>query len=98
MEFGYEYGNAYCAHLLGKFAHKMDFGLEHANFSWPECDVPMSALASNGWQRFWVLEIHAVQDPAIGRYLVSAPCLSFGHNRSVLNTMRVHQPHCLARH
>ncbi len=65
-EHGYKYANTYCAHLLGRFSHKMDYGLEDVNFARPENHTPMSAAAPNGDTRFWVLEIHILQDPAIG--------------------------------
>ena len=65
-EFGYVYGNKYCAHLLGEFAHKTRYGLAAINFARPENDTPMSDPAPNGDKRYWVLEIHILQDPAIG--------------------------------
>ncbi|EIE22222.1 aminopeptidase [Coccomyxa subellipsoidea C-169] len=68
QEHGYKYANTYCAHLLGRFSHKMDYGLEDVNFARPENHTPMSAAAPNGDTRFWVLEIHILQDPAIGMY------------------------------
>ncbi len=65
-EFGYVYGNGYCAHLLGEFAHKTRYGLEDINFARTENNVPMSEPAPNGDKRYWVLEIHILQDPAVG--------------------------------
>ena len=65
-EHGYTYGNSYCAHLIGNFNHKMHYGLEDVNFARPENHTPMSAPTPNGEARFWVLEIHLLQDPAIG--------------------------------
>jgi Xaa-Pro dipeptidase len=63
---GYEYGNHYCAHLLGKFAHKTEYGLGDINFARPENHTCISSPAPNGDKRYWVLEIHILQDPAIG--------------------------------
>ena len=60
------YGNEYCAHLLGEFAHKTRYGLADINFARPENDTSMSASAPNGDKRYWVLEIHILQDPAVG--------------------------------
>ncbi len=65
-EHGYKYANTYCAHLLGDFSHKTKYGLEEVNFARPENHTPMSAAAPNGDARFWVLEIHILQDPNIG--------------------------------
>ena len=68
LEHGYQYGNTYCAHLIDAFAHKTRFGMDDVNFARPENNSPMSAPAPNGDARFWVLEIHILQDPAIGTY------------------------------
>ena len=65
-EHGYKYGSSYCAHLPGNVNHKMHYGLEDVKLARPENHTPMSAAAPNGDARFWVLEIHILQDPAIG--------------------------------
>ena len=65
-EHGYQYGNHYCAHLLDEFSHKTKHGMEAANFASPDCRTPMSAPGADGQPRFWVLEVHVLQDPAVG--------------------------------
>ena len=65
-EHGYHYGNHYCAHLLDEFSHKTKHGMEAANFASAECQTPMSAPGADGQPRFWVLEVHVLQDPAVG--------------------------------
>ncbi|KAK9832653.1 hypothetical protein WJX81_007776 [Elliptochloris bilobata] len=67
-EHGYKYGNHYCAHLLDEFSHKTKFGMEAVNFACPENLTPMSTPGAGGQPRFWVLEIHILQDPSIGIY------------------------------
>lgn len=67
-EHGYRYGNHYCAHLLDEFSHKTKHGMEAANFASPDCQTPMSAPGADGQPRFWVLEVHVLQDPAVGTY------------------------------
>ena len=65
-EHGYRYGNHYCAHLLDEFSHKTKHGMEAANFASPDNQTPMSAPGADGQPRFWVLEVHVLQDPAVG--------------------------------
>ena len=40
--------------------------MEAANFASPDCQTPMSAPGADGQPRFWVLEVHVLQDPAVG--------------------------------
>ena len=40
--------------------------MEAANFASPDNQTPMSAPGADGQPRFWVLEVHVLQDPAVG--------------------------------
>ncbi|KAL0022533.1 hypothetical protein WJX79_009701 [Trebouxia sp. C0005] len=66
---GYEYANPnYCAHLVGKFSHDLEFGDDPQHYACPECSTPMNALGPDNQERMWILEIHLLQDPGIGKY------------------------------
>lgn len=66
---GYEYANPnYCAHLVGKFSHDLEFGDDPQHYACPECSTPMNALGPDGQERMWILEIHLLQEPGIGKY------------------------------
>ena len=68
-EQGYEYAHdKYCAHLIGEFSHETGFGESPTNYACPENDTPMNARHSDGRPRHWILEIHLLQDPSLGRY------------------------------
>jgi hypothetical protein len=68
LEHGYEYANSnYCAHLIGEFAHVANFSDDAVNYACPDNHVPMSAPDVSGAVRHWVLEIHLLQDPAVGK-------------------------------
>ena len=65
---GYEYANPnYCAHLVGKFSHDKEFGDDPQHYACPECSQPMNAPGPNGQERMWILEIHLLQDPSVGK-------------------------------
>ncbi|KAL3152550.1 hypothetical protein ABBQ32_001577 [Trebouxia sp. C0010 RCD-2024] len=67
-EAGYEYANPnYCAHLVGKWSHDQEFGDAPEHFACPACSTPMNAPGPDGQQRMWILEIHLLQDPSVGR-------------------------------
>ncbi|KAK9795878.1 hypothetical protein WJX73_005071 [Symbiochloris irregularis] len=66
---GYQYANdQFCAHLLGEFSHEVKFGETSTNYACPDNCTPMNAPHTNGQPRHWILEIHLLQDPKIGRY------------------------------
>ena len=72
---GYEYANPnYCAHLVGRWSHDQEFGSAPEHYACPECDTPMDALGPEGQQRMWILEIHLLQDPAVGKSVISLYC------------------------
>lgn len=65
---GYEYANPnYCAHLVGKFSHDVEFGDDPQHYACPECSTPMNAPGPDGQERMWILEIHLLQNPSIGK-------------------------------
>ncbi|KAL3142258.1 hypothetical protein ABBQ38_002600 [Trebouxia sp. C0009 RCD-2024] len=67
-EAGYEYANPnYCAHLVGKWSHDQEFGDAPEHYACPACSTPMDAPGPDGQQRMWILEIHLLQDPSVGR-------------------------------
>lgn len=67
-EAGYEYAKPkYCAHLLGKFSHALEFGSAPEHYACPDCHTPMNALGPDGQERMWILEIHLLQDPSVGK-------------------------------
>lgn len=67
-EHGYRYAHdKYCAHLIGEFSHDATFGDTTENYACPDNHVPMNALHANGQPRHWILEVHLLQDPAVGR-------------------------------
>lgn len=68
-EHGYRYAHdKYCAHLIGEFSHDATFGDTTENYACPDNHVPMNALHANGQPRHWILEVHLLQDPVVGRY------------------------------
>ncbi|GAB5466229.1 MAG: M24 family metallopeptidase [Candidatus Kapaibacteriales bacterium] len=60
IEFGWEYGNEHCGHLIGNFPHENLEGEEKRNYIHPENYEPMSELGKDGNERHWIYEIHFV--------------------------------------
>lgn len=60
IQYGWEYGNIHCGHLIGNFPHEDIVGEETINYIHPENNLLMSALDKNGNERFWIYEIHFV--------------------------------------
>lgn len=64
-KYGWSYGNEHCGHLIGNFPHEQIVGEEIIHYIHPKNNVLMSAKDKNGEQRFWIYEIHFV-DEALG--------------------------------
>ena len=60
--YGWTYGNEHCGHLIGNFPHEILLGEELVNYIHPENKEAMSAPAHNGEQRYWIYEIHFVDE------------------------------------
>jgi len=59
-EFGWEFGNEHCGHLIGEFPHERIEGESKINYLHPENNFPMNKKGINGDELFWILEIHFV--------------------------------------
>jgi Xaa-Pro aminopeptidase len=61
-KYGWDYGNIHCGHLIGNFPHEILIGEEIINYIHPENNTLMSAKDKNGNERFWIYEIHFVDE------------------------------------
>ncbi len=61
-KYGWEYGNVHCGHLIGNFPHEILIGEELINYIHPENTTLMCAKDKNGNERFWIYEIHFVNE------------------------------------
>ena len=52
---------------MGKFSHDLEFGDDPQHYACPECSTSMNALGPDNQKRMWILEIHLLQDPGIGK-------------------------------
>jgi Xaa-Pro dipeptidase len=69
IKYGWQYGNIHCGHLIGNFPHEVIVGEETINYIHPENDVLMSAKDKNGNERYWIYEIHFIdQELGIGGF------------------------------
>jgi Xaa-Pro dipeptidase len=69
IKYGRQYGNIHCGHLIGNFPHEVIVGEETINYIHPENDVLMSAKDKNGNERYWIYEIHFIdQELGIGGF------------------------------
>lgn len=64
IQFGWEYGNEHCGHLVGNFPHEKLLGEEKLNYIHPENTERMSNLDKFGNERFWIYEIHFIDKKA----------------------------------
>lgn len=62
--YGWEYGNNHCGHLIGNFPHEKIVGEEVINYIHPENNRLMCEPDRNGNERFWIYEIHFVDEAA----------------------------------
>ncbi len=61
-KYGWEYGNNHCGHLIGSFPHEKIVGDETINYIHPDNHQLMCDNDKNGNQRFWIYEIHFVDE------------------------------------
>ena len=61
-EMGWIYGNEHCGHLVGKFPHEKIQGEKVANYIHPDNHRLMSELDDHGNPRYWILEIHFIDE------------------------------------
>jgi Xaa-Pro dipeptidase len=61
-KYGWEYGNEHCGHLIGNFPHEKILGDETINYIHPDNHNLMSELDILGQERFWIYEIHFVDN------------------------------------
>ena len=63
---GWRYGNEHCGHLIGNFPHERLSGEEKRNYLHPENSSLLCEPDLAGRERFWILEMHII-DEEIGR-------------------------------
>jgi Xaa-Pro dipeptidase len=61
-KYGWEYGNEHCGHLIGNFPHEQIVGEEIIHYLHPENNISMSEKDKNGNERFWIYEIHFIDE------------------------------------
>jgi Xaa-Pro aminopeptidase len=59
-EYGWDYGNVHCGHLIGNFPHEQIIGEELINYIHPENCHRMAEKDQHGNERFWIYEIHFI--------------------------------------
>lgn len=59
-QYGWEYGNHHCGHLIGNFPHETILGEDEKNYIHPNNDQLMSDKDINGEKRYWIYEIHLI--------------------------------------
>lgn len=62
VKYGWEYGNIHCGHLIGNFPHEVIIGEETINYIHPENNQLMSEKDKFGNERFWIYEIHFIDN------------------------------------
>jgi Xaa-Pro dipeptidase len=60
--YGWKYGNVHCGHLIGEFPHEKIFGEDIINYIHPDNHVRMIEKSSDGRSRYWIYEIHFVDE------------------------------------
>lgn len=61
-KYDWKFGNIHCGHLIGNFPHEELQGESIVNYIHPENDVPMSSPDNEGNDRFWIYEIHFIDE------------------------------------
>jgi Xaa-Pro dipeptidase len=61
-KYGWKYGNEHAGHLIGNFPHEKIQGEEKENYIHPENLIKMAAKDKNGDERFWIYEIHFIDE------------------------------------
>ena len=64
LKYGWQYGNEHCGHLIGNFPHEQIVGEEVINYIHPNNTNLMTNLDQHGNARFWIYEIHFVDEAA----------------------------------
>ncbi|MFA5834307.1 MAG: M24 family metallopeptidase [Bacteroidota bacterium] len=59
-QYGWEFGNIHCGHLIGNFPHEHILGDEEHNYLHPNNHIKLSELDIQGNPRDWILEIHFI--------------------------------------
>lgn len=59
-DYGWEFGNEHCGHLIGIFPHEKLQGEKVENYIHPDNNILMKQADDNGNERHWILEIHFV--------------------------------------
>jgi Xaa-Pro dipeptidase len=59
-QYGWEFGNIHCGHLIGHFPHEKIEGEGKINYLHPDNHILLAAPGKNGEARHWILEIHLV--------------------------------------
>lgn len=62
QRYGWSYGNEHCGHLIGNFPHEKIIGESVIHYLHPNNDQLLSAKASNGQRRYWIYEIHFIDE------------------------------------
>lgn len=61
-KYDWNYGNVHCGHLIGNFPHEIIIGEETINYIHPENNILMCEKDKNGNERFWIYEIHFIDE------------------------------------
>ena len=62
IKYGWTFGNKHCGHLIGNFPHEVIQGEELENYLHPDNHKPMSDNDRNNNPRFWIYEVHFVDE------------------------------------
>ena len=62
LKYGWKYGNEHCGHLVGNFPHEVLLGEDKINYIHPENTELMSSKDKFNDDRFWIYEIHFVDE------------------------------------
>lgn len=61
-KYGWTYGNEHCGHLIGNFPHEKIFTEDEINYIHPNNHQKMCAPSEDGFERFWIYEIHFIDE------------------------------------
>lgn len=61
-KYGWQFGNEHAGHLIGNFPHEQLQGEEVENYIHPNNTTPLSHPDKNGDDRFWIYEIHFIDE------------------------------------
>jgi len=63
-KYGWSYGNRHCGHLVGNFPHERILGEEEIHYIHPNNPHRMLEKDKNGNDRYWIYEIHFIDEEA----------------------------------